>query len=549
MNDKKYQYTLYLIIAVIIATIGLQGYWNYKNYQLNKQQLITDVQTSLDKAVDNYYSNLAQETTMGLRLSSHKNRSKKSTVHDRLRVLKNNDSSYTTIDSINANEIQSITVIQEVDHDQLKKNRFTSIWMTDSINPRHKRFKEYDSIFRKAKGDSVLIKSTKNSFPNLSSDTTRTFRFSSLNLDSTKSNNPFEILTSKIILSLNKDSLDVKKVDSLFQSDLKTKKINLTYHINYNKPKEIFPSFFLKQENKKATIADSIKTEKKLSVISKSTFLPKGSELKVNFSNANWVALKRGISAILISLLLILAVISCLFFLLKIIKNQKQLAEVKNDLISNITHEFKTPIATIGVALESINNFNVIEDKAKTKRYVDMSSNQLSKLNLMVEKLLETATLDSESLKFNKEKVDISNLLYTLNNRYKAQYPEKTFINEIEKDSLIINADPFHFENALNNILDNAVKYGGSTIFISLKKQKSSIEIKISDTGNTLKNEIKHRIFEKFYRVPKGNTHDIKGYGIGLYYTKTIINKHAGSIALDLRDKLTTFQINIPDGQ
>ena len=99
------------------------------------------------------------------------------------------------------------------------------------------------------------------------------------------------------------------------------------------------------------------------------------------------------------------------------------MAEVKNDLISNITHEFKTPIATIGVALESINSFNGIDDKAKTKKYINMSSTQLSKLNIMVEKLLETATLDSDSLELKKEKIDCIELLNTLINRYQVQYP------------------------------------------------------------------------------------------------------------------------------
>ena len=111
---------------------------------------------------------------------------------------------------------------------------------------------------------------------------------------------------------------------------------------------------------------------------------------------------------------------------------------------------------------------------------------------------------------------------------------------------LNISADKFHFENALNNILDNAIKYGGDEISIALNNNSKYIEISISDNGNTLRAENKQRIFEKFYRIPKGNTHDVKGYGIGLYYTKTIIDKHGGNIHLDLKNKLTTFKISIP---
>jgi signal transduction histidine kinase len=284
-----------------------------------------------------------------------------------------------------------------------------------------------------------------------------------------------------------------------------------------------------------------------LTTLSKSPFLPKGSILTIHFSNETKIILKRILSGILISLLLVLAVVSCLFYLLKIIKHQKQLAEVKNDLISNITHEFKTPIATISVALESIKNFNVIEDKEKTKTYLDMSNNQLSKLNIMVEKLLETATLDSDNLILNKEPINIVDLLTSIIAKHQIQIETKT-INFITSDEEIIaNVDVFHFENALNNIIDNAIKYGGKIISINLTSHKNAFEIAVSDNGNTITKANKDKIFEKFYRITKGNTHDVKGFGIGLYYTKKIIEKHQGTILLDLNKKQTTFKISLPN--
>ena len=233
---------------------------------------------------------------------------------------------------------------------------------------------------------------------------------------------------------------------------------------------------------------------------------------------------------------------------MKVIKHQKQLAEVKNDLISNITHEFKTPIATIGVALESISNFNGIDDKAKTQKYIGMSSEQLSKLNTMVEKLLETATLDSDNLKLNKESANMVELMTSLTNRYKIRFTDKTFNESYKVDQLMANVDLFHLENALNNILDNAVKYGGDIISVDLLPRDNTFEIHISDNGNNLSKANKDKIFEKFYRVPKGNTHDVKGFGIGLYYTKTIVEKHGGLIDIDLSNQLTTFKITLPNG-
>lgn len=515
MNDKRHKYILYIIIVVIVATVGIQAYWNYKNYQANKQQLITDIQTSLDKVVDDYYAELAQKTTLGFTFDSDKKREvlKKGGILEGIsKSIDKSKSSLKTLDSLRLNTIESVTVVKGLKADSLLKHKKHSkfpFWNEDSIVKPQLRILTYDSLQTK---------------------------------------NEFELLTSKVFISLKNDTLDVKKIDSLLRLNLDSKKIDLNYKINYNKPKYRFPDFFKSKAPKEKVHVDTTANPKVLHVTSKSTFLPKGSTLSVSFENVNWAAFKKGISAILISALLVLAVISCLFFLLKVIREQKQLAEVKNDLISNITHEFKTPIATIGVALEGINNFNVIEDKEKTKKYVDMSSNQLSKLNVMVEKLLETATLDSESLKFSKEDLNISDLLETLVHRYKTQHQDKTFHLDLSDENLMVQADPFHFENALNNILDNAVKYGGNIISVALKKVKNNIEIRISDNGNSLKKENKHRIFEKFYRVPKGNTHDVKGYGIGLYYTKTIVNKHNGTITLDLGNNVTTFKITLPNG-
>jgi len=108
------------------------------------------------------------------------------------------------------------------------------------------------------------------------------------------------------------------------------------------------------------------------------------------------------------------------------------------------------------------------------------------------------------------------------------------------------NVDVFHFENAINNIIDNAIKYGGDSISVRLKQIKNTIEISISDTGNGLTKAHKDKLFEKFYRVPKGNRHDVKGFGIGLYYTKKIIEKHNGTIQLELNKNNTVFKITLP---
>ncbi len=513
MNDKRYRWILYTIVTVIVATIAIQIYWNYKNYQTNKQQLINDVQISLDKAVDDYYTALAERTTVGIFLEGDQQKNaleEGGKIDNFFKSIDTVKYEFKDVDSLDINHIEGITVL--------------------------KGFKV----------DSMIKHSEEHSKPALSIEE---FKKSVDSLKKTNANvqfNNIQLLTSKIVLSIKNDELDLSEIDSLVSAEFLRKTINLKSQLVYAAPnasKAPMPRL-------DSLLSDYVEplSSYTLSTTSKSTFLPKGSTLELYFTNETQNILKRSLVGILISTLLVLAVISCLFYLLKIIKHQKQLAEVKNDLISNITHEFKTPIATISVALESISNFNAIEDKEKTKKYIRMSTEQLGKLNIMVEKLLETATLDSDKLELNKESIDIVELLNSLVNRYKIQFPEKEFNTSFKVESLGVNVDVFHFENALNNILDNAVKYGGHIISLDLIPKDKSLDILISDNGNTLTKTNKDRIFEKFYRVPKGNTHDVKGFGIGLYYTKTIIDKHNGSITLDLNKNLTTFKITLPNG-
>jgi len=498
MNDKRYQWILYTIVFVILGTIGIQVYWNYKNYLVNKQQLINDVQHSLDNAVETYFAHLAENNTIAFAFDTHE---PNFIEHDKLDSIMHkieiSSKCLKSFDSIDIELFDGAKVYKGVEKDSFLLS------MRDSLKQfPHNRLK---AIFR------------------------------DLHIDST-SQSHFRTLTSKVIFSMTNDTLRLKTIDSLFNAELSRKEIAISYGFSYRNIEDEM-LFYNPDIVKTATLKTS----------TRSPFLGNKGVLTVHFSNATKIILKRILTGILISTLLVLAVIGCLFYLLKIIKHQKQLAEVKNDLISNITHEFKTPIATISVALESIKNFNVIDDKEKTKTYLDMSSSQLSKLNVMVEKLLETATLDSDSLELNKEPINLVDLLNSIIDKHKIQTETKTISFNSTKE-VMANIDVFHFENVINNIIDNAIKYGGEIISINLKKHNNQIEISISDNGNSLTKTNKDKIFEKFYRVSKGNTHDIKGFGIGLYYTKKIVEKHGGTIHLELKDNLTNFKVSLPNG-
>ena len=377
MNDKRYQWILYIIMFVILGTITIQVYWNYKNYLVNKQQLINDVQHSLDNAVETYFAHLAENNTIAFAFDT-------------------NESNF-----IEHGRLDSIMHKFEISSKNSKSFDSIDIELFDGAK-----------VYKGVEADSFLL-SMRDSLKRFPRNQLKTI-FRDLHIDST-SQSHFRTLTSKVILSMTNDTLRLKNIDSLFHAELSRKELAISYGFSYRniEDKTLFYN------------PDIIKTAT-LKTSTKSPFLGNKGILTVHFSNETKIILKRILTGILISTLLVLVVIGCLFYLLKIIKHQKQLAEVKNDLISNITHEFKTPIATISVALESIKNFNVIDDKEKTKKYLDMSNNQLSKLNIMVEKLLETATLDSDSLKLIKDKCNITELLVTIIEKHRMQITDKS---------------------------------------------------------------------------------------------------------------------------
>lgn len=500
MQERHYKSILYFISSVILITLVIQGYWNYKNYQSTKQQLITEVQTSLDNAVENYYANLAEENLIGLSISNDSGP---------LHPLEM-DSILFALDSLDSEEATSAKQTS-ITIENTKENKSISIF-TNSEVP------NVDTLFNK-------ISLSKKSLKGL----TRWHR----NSDSSKAH-PFNELSTRLIFAMSADTLKVSKMDSLVQEELLRKNINVDYGITYtNKLGEVQIS------RKDLLDNDHLTTE------TRSNYLPKNSKMQLHFSNIMRPVLQRSLWGFLFSFLFVSAVIGCLLYLLHIIRQQKQLAEVKNDLISNITHEFKTPIATIGAAVEGIQHFNETNDPEKNQRYAAISSQQVDKLNAMVEKLLETATLDNDAIPLEFETANLVPLLQNACANESLFPSEKTIRFTKSHPEIMGKIDVFHFENAINNIMDNAIKYGGDVIKVHMEQASDHIEMTFQDNGTALTSALAKQVFEKFYRVPKGNTHDVKGFGIGLFYTKKIIERHHGHIQVTTHPS-TTFRILLP---
>ncbi len=486
MNKKNYKWVVYFIGVTIITTIAVQVYWNYREYQLNKQNLISKVQQSLDNSVEAYFANLTKSGII----------------------------TFTSSDIKNSKEITDTIVVSTTSRWGLRKKM-------DSTLQNIAKLKNQKPLF---------INSQKNHAFFTPNDVIPK------NIDS---------LISKVFISISRDTLDLAKLDKYLSEELKRTHIGIDYGLTYDYFQWISDDNFDKK-----TIDYKLENfpEKHLMVVSKSTYLPHRSHLELRFTNETAILLKNSFISILLSLILSISIIASLIYLLKTIYKQKQLAEVKNDLINNITHEFKTPIATISTALEAMKNFNALDDKAKTEKYISIANSQVANLNLMVEKILETASLTNQQLALNKQPIVIAELIELVIANYKISAPEKTINFKNNIGNAILNMDKFHLGNALGNIIDNALKYGGKIISVELSSFENAVEIVIKDSGNGIHKSQKEKVFEQFYRIPTGNTHNVKGFGIGLYYTKNIIEKHGGSISIVYDAKnATLFKIILPN--
>jgi two-component system phosphate regulon sensor histidine kinase PhoR len=273
-------------------------------------------------------------------------------------------------------------------------------------------------------------------------------------------------------------------------------------------------------------------------------------ELKLG--NSFVYLLKKIISPILFSLFLVGVTVLSFALLYRNLLKQRRLAEIKNEFISNITHELKTPIATVGVAIEALRNFNAGNDPQRTKEYLDISQNELHRLSLLVDKVLKLSMFENKEIELKYELFDLKDVVEEVVSSMRLQVEKNHATVSVNKEGdTNLKADKLHLLSVVYNLLDNALKYGnGNTaIKIEMKEKGNDIEFSIADNGIGISQEYKEKVFEKFFRVPSGDTHNTKGYGLGLSYVAHVVQKHNGKIDIESQPGLgTKFIIILPKG-
>lgn len=255
-------------------------------------------------------------------------------------------------------------------------------------------------------------------------------------------------------------------------------------------------------------------------------------------------------SLFVFSIILLLFVVILLFYSIKTLIQQKKIADVRNDFINNITHELKTPLATLSIASKSLRNKETQNSPKIFSNALDILDRQNSRLQKLIDQVMNNA-LGSEEIILKKEKVLVDRYLKEIIEDFKLSVNgRQVLINtKIEFRNAYLNIDKFLFTTALLNILDNAVKYGQENVEIKIKTElkKETYQISIQDNGIGISEKEQEKIFEKFYRVTTGNVHDVKGLGLGLYYTNQVVKAHEGEINIKSNlDKGTIFTITIP---
>jgi two-component system phosphate regulon sensor histidine kinase PhoR len=274
---------------------------------------------------------------------------------------------------------------------------------------------------------------------------------------------------------------------------------------------------------------------------------------KLNLGNTFPYLIKKIITPIIFTLFLIAITIVSFSLVYRSLLNERRLAEIKNEFISNITHELKTPIATVSVAIEALRSFGGSVDPQKTKEYLTISANELQRLSLLVDKVLKLSMIEKKEIELKYEQLDMRGLVDEVTSSMRLQFEKHgAEVNVRAEGDMHLEGDRLHLVSVLFNLFDNAIKYsnGNPHINVLIKGDDNSLSLIMSDNGIGVPEEYREKVFEKFFRVPTGNLHNAKGYGLGLSYVSHVVDKHGGSIkVVGNAENGSDFIINLPKHQ
>ncbi|MFA8435088.1 MAG: sensor histidine kinase [Marinifilaceae bacterium] len=483
---QRIRLILVLVVVSVMGILLLQWYWISNSYSVNREQLLKELNLALEKSV---------KQEMNTRLSKVTN----------LVYRDKNTAVLSYSDSVQDGFLDSL------------------------LRERKKNQKE---------GESAQV---------LFSFSTGVSEVKAINSDSIPENLQFKLkeIISSMLYQEAKGNMhvDLMLLDSFLTRELEDRDMLANHYLEVlnQKTDSVMKASW---ENHQDTINSLASRPVKVSLLEEEY-------VRARIPHQQQFILQRMVMGLGGSLLLLVIVFGCFSFMLITIFRQKRLSEIKNDFINNMTHELKTPIATVSAAVEAMQHFGVLEDARKTESYLNLSSRELQRLSGLVEKVLNIANHEKKKLDLTPETIDLRELCQNIFNGQQLRNGKREvkFHYEADEGTDRINADRFHFSNVMQNLVENAVKYSGDQVevWVACKQKGAVTEISVTDNGFGIPKRHQARIFDKFYRVPTGNVHNVKGFGLGLHYVKTILLEHGGDIRVkSTPHKGSCFTISLP---
>jgi len=358
------------------------------------------------------------------------------------------------------------------------------------------------------------------------------------------------------------ENINIAILDKYLRMELESKDIDLDYEygIYSNKDK----AYIIENGNYAAIIGDTTKSsnvaamnplykaEYKISLFADDMLDP--GHLNLYFPGKKRFLWSNVIGILLSSVVFTGLILFCFSYTVYVIFHQKKVSEMKTDFINNMTHEFKTPIATISLASDSILSPTIIENKDKVIRFINIIKQENKRMLSQVEKVLQMAQIEKENVELKFNPINLHDLIVdaVVNAELKVLTKGGTIVTNLNAQKPVIEGDVTHISSIINNLLDNAEKYTPEKpeIVISTKDVKGGVEFSVTDNGIGMSKDALKNIFEKFYRVHTGNLHDVKGFGLGLSYVKAMVDAHHGKIQVKSEPgKGSTFTILLPEKQ
>ncbi|PCH93989.1 MAG: hypothetical protein COB85_06160 [Bacteroidetes bacterium] len=547
MNKKFLNMSIVMVSLALVGLILIQMYWIKHAISLKEQQFDQGVAEALSNVVRGLERQEA--LTVVRRFGGQRDRMKHLAQLDR-RI----DSMEGHLSSISTANAGDVVIFDHSQNGNAREHlRLEVRTDSDSDNTRMS-FNSLAHSFFSGDAQQLLdfnIEINDNAFK-MSIDGFHQFA-KKLHMDSSKMHRKLgmvkEIMREMVIVDIQggtRQRVDPAIIDSMLELELEQKGISLDFASG------IFDSHdnaVVKMKNRDI-LPEISKSPYKVhlfpaNVFSEPTFL------SVFFPDKSKYLLKTMSGVLSLSIVITLAIIFSFYYTIKTIYEQKRDSEIKTDFINNMTHELKTPISTIALAAEAIGDRGIKTSPERMSNYVRMIQDENKRLGKLVENVLQTAVLDKESFVLSRENVSTSELVNNAVAKMEMQVLKKSGKLEVNLTSsdVTIFADQFHLTNAITNLIDNAVKYSPDAplVELSTKKTKDGVVITCSDKGIGISKEDRKKIFEKLYRVPKGNIHNVKGFGLGLNYVQTVIEKHGGTIGVKSEiNKGSSFEIFIP---